>query len=114
MGIIFKSPEMQDHEWVLWRKFANRTQGNRAVGGRLHLTDRQLIYEPNRFDAVTKGRPWSATLASIQAVSTEGRNGSLFSGGMRTRLRIELETGSTEYFVVNRAQDVVKVIKGAV
>jgi hypothetical protein len=114
MGIFFKSPDVHDPEKIRWKKFANRTQGNPAVGGRLYLTDRRLIFEPNRIDAATKGRPWSASLDSIEGVGTDSPNGNLFSGGVRTRLRLDLDDGRSEYFVVNGVQDVIEVIEKAV
>ena len=114
MGIWLKSPGLLDHETVRWKKFANRTQGNRAVGGCLYLTERRLIFEPNRFDAVTKGRSWSAWLKSIESVGTEAPNGYGFSGGLRTRLRLDLDDGHSECFVVNGVQDVITELDRAI
>ncbi len=88
--------------------------GRRAVGGCLYLTDRRLIFEPDRVDAAMRGRPWSASLASIKAVGTDAPNGNLFSGGVRTRLRLDLNYECSEYFVVNGVQEVVEVIGRAV
>jgi hypothetical protein len=114
MGIFVRSPETHDTEKVHWKKFTNRTQGNRAVGGRLYLTDRRLMLEPNRIDAAPKGRAWSAALFSIVEVRADTPNGNLFSGGVRTRLRLDLDDGHSGYFEVNGVQDVLEVIERAV
>ena len=114
MGIFFKSPDVHAPEKVHWKKVANRTQGNRAVGGRLFLTERRLIFEPNRLDAATKGRSWSAPLKSIAGVGKDAPTGSLISGGVRTRLRLDLDDGHSEYFVVNGVHHVVEIIERAI
>ena len=117
MGVFIKSPHLSDAERVLWKKAANRTQGGRAVGGRLYLTETRLIFQPNRFDAATKGQPWSATLADIEGVSTEapdGRLSGLFSGGVRTRLRLDVSGGGSERFVINGVDTAVQKIRETV
>ncbi len=113
MGIFFKSPNIHAPEKVRWKKFANRTQGNRAVGGHLYLTQSRLIFEPNRMDAMLNGQSWSASLTSITTVGTDAPNGNVLSGGLRTRLKLDLEDGRSEYFVVNGVQEVVEVITEA-
>lgn len=114
MGIFVRSPQLSGAERVLWKKAANRTQGGRSVGGRLYLTDTRLIFQPNRFDAVTNGRPWSAPLAGIERVSTEAPDGSPFSGGLRTRLRLDLSDGDTEFFVINGIDTAVQKIQDGI
>jgi len=75
------------------------------------MTGNRLIFQPNRFDAATKGQPWSAPLAAVEGVSTEAPDGKLFSGGLRTRLRLDLTGGDSERFVVNGADAAVQVIQ---
>jgi hypothetical protein len=111
MGIFVRSPQLSGAESVLWKKAANRTQGGRSVGGRLYLTDTRLIFQPNRFDAVTKGHPWSVPLAGIESVSTEAPDGSPFSGGLRTRLRLDLSDGDSAFFVINGIETAVQKIQ---
>jgi hypothetical protein len=113
VGIWVGGPALEQGETVLWERAANRTQaGRRAVGGRLFLTGSRLLFEPNRVDAATGGKNWSAPLASIRSVSTEPRDWNLFSGGLRTRLRLDLDDG-VELFAVNHLDEVVTVIRRA-
>ena len=66
MGIWIARPALSETEAVVWQQLANRTQSaNRAVGGRLYLTDTRLVFEPNRVDAATGGSRWSVPLGSI-------------------------------------------------
>jgi len=107
-----RKPTLEATETVARNWAANRTQSDRrAVGGRLFLTGSRLIFEPNRFDAVAGGRPWSVPLTSVRTVGTELPDGKPFSGGLRTRLRLDLVEGKTELFVVNHVEDVAEVIR---
>lgn len=86
-----------------WPMLANRTQGLRAVGGHLDVTDGVLRFTPNAFDAVTGGKPLEVPLTQVASVGTEpGRwaLSELFSGGLRTRLAVDLADGTRERFVV--------------
>jgi hypothetical protein len=115
MGSWVRDPALDQAETILWKRPANRTQSSwRAVGGRLFLTNSRLIFQPHQFDAVTGGGSWSAPLASVRSVGIEPRNWNPFSGGLRTRLRIELGDGDCELFVVNRVRDVVETIRSEV
>jgi hypothetical protein len=111
MGIWVRSPQLAGGERVVWKKYANRTQGGRAVGGRLYMTDSRLFFQPSRIDAATKGQFWSAPLAAIEGVSTDAPDGNYFSGGLRTRLQINVSNGATELFVVNHVGDAVQAIQ---
>jgi hypothetical protein len=124
MGIWVRTPDLEKTETVVWNRAANRTQSSgRAVGGRLYLTQSRLAFEPNRLDAVTRGRPWQTPLGAIAAVGSQAPDGKApdgkapggkaQSGGLRTRLRLDLSDGSVELFVVSRPDEVVKAIKGA-
>ena len=112
MGIVFKSLQLMDSERVLWKTFANRTQGRRSVGGRFYLTNTRLIFQPHRMDSALKGRPWSSMLDQIQEVAIDLPDGSHFTGGMRTRLLIRTEA-DTNLFVVNHVETAVDQIKQA-
>jgi hypothetical protein len=102
---------MED-EVVRWKQAANRTQNSgRAVGGRLFLTDERILFEPHRLDARTGGKPWGAALTAIVRVGTESADGNPFSGGLRTRLRLDLSDGNAEFFVVNHMDSLREVIE---
>jgi len=79
----------------------------------LYLTTARLLFEPNRVDAATGGSRWSVPLSAIVSVDVAPRDGSLFNGGLRSRLRIGLADGSVELFVVNRLDEVIRVISQA-
>src|SRR5665647_1413536 len=85
-------PELlPDERWWSYAA-ANRAQGKRAVGGRLHVTTQRLLFLPNVIDARLGGKPWSCALAEVGNVCVEpGRFAltELFSGGLRDRLRID-------------------------
>lgn len=115
MGVWTRSPKLTAPESVTWQHLANRTQSaNRAVGGRLYLTGERLLFEPTHIDALTGGRAWQAPLSAIATISTQAATGGVFSGGLRTRLRIDLRDGSTELFVVNKVDEIVAVLQKAV
>ena len=99
-----------------WSCRANRTQGPlRAVGGRLVLEAGRLEFQPHGFDRALAGREWSTPLGAVSAVGTEPRSGlNPFSGAMRERLRVELDDGSVELFVVNKLGEVRERIEAAV
>lgn len=91
---------------------ANRTQGWRAVGGHLLLSDRRVLFYPHKFDSSTGGRPWECALAEIVAVGLAGRGSNPFNGSMRRRLRID-RPASVDYFVVNKGEVIVDAIRQA-
>ena len=114
MGIWVRGPDLSQSETVVWNRAANRTQSRgRAVGGRLYLTQERLVFEPNRLDALTGGAGWQTPLGRIAGVGSQAPDGNAFSGGMRTRLRLDLADGSVELFVVNHLDDVVRTIRQA-
>ena len=101
-----KSVAAEPAEEVVWSQAANRLKDSgRAVGGKLFLTDRRLIFCPHWVDAATGGREWQVPLERVAAIGTipKGSPG----GGMRDRLAIELADGGRERFVVNRLGEVV-------
>ncbi|WP_194820343.1 hypothetical protein [Nocardia sp. XZ_19_385] len=115
MGIWLRSPKLADSETVTWKHFANHSQSrNRAIGGRLYLTQTRLLFEPNQLDGATGGRSWHAPLGAIRAVGAQEADGSLFNGGLRRRLRLELSDGSVELFVVNKLDEVLGILDQAI
>jgi hypothetical protein len=114
MGIWVRGPDLGQAETVVWNRAANRSQSTgRAVGGRLYLTQERLVFEPNRVDAATGGDSWQAPLGALAAVSAQPPDGRALSGGLRTRLRLDLSDGNIELFVVNRLDEVVQTIRAA-
>lgn len=92
-------------EVIEWEAYANRTVSKiRAIGGKLYLTNTRLIFSPNFFDKIFNGKAWDVTLNNIVSISRKpGRFSlsNLFNSGIRDRLKLELENGSYELFLVN-------------
>src|SRR5215207_2526049 len=97
-------PQLADDESWVTHLPANRTQGKRAVGGGLHLTNQRLLFSPNVIDAKLGGKPWSCMLFEIASIGMQRRRFSLlelFSGALADRLRFDLQDGRSELFVVS-------------
>src|ERR1051325_9657973 len=85
----FNRPVLDDGETVVKSYPANHTQGKRAVGGKLFLTTRRLVFVPNRLDSRMGGQIWEASRCIIRRVGRVGPHFSiveLFSGALRSRL----------------------------
>jgi hypothetical protein len=91
---------------------ANRTQGGRAVGGHLYLTDRRLVFLPHRIDAATGGDQWEVSLSAVSLADVAPRGSNFFDGSMRRRLRLTT-ADSTENFVVSNVGEVASRIEQA-
>jgi len=99
-----------------WPMMANRSQGFRAVGGRLDVADGELRFTPNGFDAITGGNALAVPLARVASVGSQpGRFalGELFSGGLRARLAIDLDDGTRELFVVWNVESAIAAVRAA-
>jgi hypothetical protein len=80
---------------------ANRSQGRRAVGGKVHVTNQRVAFVPHGFDKSLGGELWEVPLGQVVSIDVGPRGKNWFDGSIRRRLRIITST-STEYFVVNR------------
>jgi hypothetical protein len=92
---------------------ANRTQGSRAVGGHLLLTNQRVCFYPHKLDDATGGKAWECRLASISQVGLAPLGFNPFNGSLRRRVQIEC-ADATEYFVMSKPSDVIAAIKNAV
>jgi hypothetical protein len=86
---------------------ANRTQGERAVGGHLALSSSRVAFEPHRYDRERGGEAWSAPLGDIAAIGKKKRTWNPTDGGFRTRLELVMRDGHSELFVVPHLDRVV-------
>ncbi len=88
-------PELWPEEEVLWSDRANRFQHKlRAVGGRLYITDRRLVFARNEFDAGLGGEEWATELSAIHDAKV---------AGMLKLVYVLLADGSRERFVLRPA-----------
>ncbi|MDP0491420.1 MAG: hypothetical protein Q7Q71_10255, partial [Verrucomicrobiota bacterium JB023] len=96
---------------------ANHTQGKRAVGGKLFITNCRIAFAPNRLDAKMGGDSWQRGLSDLCSVGTDKprvRMTEIFSGALRTRLVIHLKEGESQYFVVGKPEVVASEISDAI
>ena len=105
-------------ETVRWSRAANRMQGSRAVGGKLFLTERRILFSPNRIDGLTGGSPWAIDLPDVSEVGIEpmgsGKAAKL-GGGLRNRLRVRGGATGESLFVINRLEEeVLPTLRAAV
>jgi hypothetical protein len=106
---------LKDGESVVWSRRANHSVGWRAVGGKLYLTDRRLLFRPNGFErSLFFGKEWSAPLAEVSGFSVQPRSGgNPFDGRMRSRLRVALRQGEAQLFVVAKPDDAARELSEA-
>jgi hypothetical protein len=101
MGFWVAKPKLVEGESICWECLANRSL-NRWItaGGRLVVTDRRVLFQPNRFDAATGKKPWDCPLAYVAGLATLDRDFTVLAGGVRKRLEIRTRDGA-EAFVLN-------------
>jgi hypothetical protein len=119
MGWWVPNPELASDEKVVWQRAANREQsGYRQVGGRLLRTDRRLLFQPNRLDAMLRGKIWNCDFADITDVGEQQRQLAAPVLGRtarnRRRLKVTLRNGSSELFVVNNVSGAIDELQRAV
>ena len=101
MGLWLAQLKLEADEAIRWQSSAGRSL-NRWItsGGQLVVTNRRVLFQPNRFDTVTGKKPWECPLASVMGFETVGRDLTVLAGGMRKRLGIQTSDG-VKIFVVN-------------
>lgn len=103
MSFWLAHPKLQVGEVIAWESSAGRAL-NRWItsGGRLVVTNRRVVFQPNRFDAMTGKRTWECSLSSVDGVQVVDRDLTVLAGGVRKRLGIQTTEG-LELFVVDDA-----------
>jgi hypothetical protein len=105
LGLRIVPPQTESGELVAWSARANMVQRRvRAVGGRLYLTDRRLVFGRSRTESFLGGKESSANLGDLASAS---------AGGKRT-IRVECEDGRVERFVIDSADHSARVIDKAI
>ena len=107
MDFWFPAPTLDSGERVGATILANRTQGVRAVGGKLFVTDRNLRFVANRLERFSGGQDITIARGVVKSIEVAERSarGGPFSGGLRRRLNVVTIDGG-ELFVVNGAEQV--------
>jgi hypothetical protein len=106
IGLRVDAPEVEPDEQVVWEARANRFQARvRSIGGRIYLTDRRLIFAPNRFERKVGGRAWGARLIDLECAFVKGP--------MKT-VRVVSGAGAEERFVIWPREESAKRINQAI
>jgi hypothetical protein len=104
MGLRVVPPELQSGEQLVWSARANRMHGLRAVGGRLFLTNRRLIFARTRAESLLRGKVWSAELGELASASKYGWR----------KMAVERADGETERFVVVGPEECATILDRAI
>jgi hypothetical protein len=106
LGLGVREPVFDDGEEVRWEARANRFQHKiRAIGGRLYLTDRRLVFVPNKFEEKVAGKAWSARLADLDRA--------FVAGPMKT-VRVVGSDGQEQRFVLRPQVESAATIDAAI
>jgi hypothetical protein len=96
---------LEQGETVVKEGAANHFKGAEAVGGKLYLTNRRLIFESHAFNVQTHTTVWPLTdIAAAKPRNTLG----IVPNGMS----VTLKNGGEERFVVNGRGDWMKALAG--
>lgn len=99
----FNEVQLSDGEEVILSYPSNHTQGKRAVGGKLFVTNHRIAFVPNRVDANMGGKATEMPLSKITLIGTDKPHFGLteiFSGAWRTRLASHGRNEVGDFFVV--------------
>jgi ATP-dependent RNA circularization protein (DNA/RNA ligase family) len=92
LGLRVREPTFEEGEEVRWEARANRFQQKfRSIGGRVYLTDRRLVFAPNKFEQKIGGRTWSARLSDLDRA---------FVRGLLKNVRVVANDGAMQRFVI--------------
>jgi hypothetical protein len=108
LGLRVPEPDFEEGEAVRWEGRANRFQGKLwAVGGGLYLTDRRLIFVPNKIESkIFFAKTWSASLGDLDRA--------FVGGGLLRIVGVVNRDGGTSRFVVGSRKDSAATIDAAI
>ena len=115
-NIWFNKVQLSEDEELILSFPANHTQGKRAVGGKLFITNTRMAFAPNRIDANLRGQAMELSIPAIVRVDTAKpvfRITEIFSGAIRIRLSIHTNDKYIHYFVVGKPKSVADKINTA-
>lgn len=102
MNIWVAKVKFQPDEVIRWQANANRVTGRSTAGGRLFVTDRRILFQPNRIDSMIGRKLWECSRDAVTGIDSVGRGTSgVMAGALRERLEVETVDGN-EIFVVNK------------
>jgi hypothetical protein len=105
---IDKSPAHAGLLSIRWEDRANRFKGKVwAVGGGLFLTNRRLIFVPNKIESkIFFGKTWSADLGDLDRA--------FVGGGLLKTVRVVDRDGGTSRFVIGARKTATARINAAI
>jgi hypothetical protein len=104
LGLRVRQPELEPEEEIRWETRANRFQ-HPFGQDRLYLTDRRLIFAPNKFESRVGGKPWSAPLLDLEQ---------MISGGSIKTVRVVVKGGEGQRFVLGQKTETAATIDAAI
>jgi hypothetical protein len=118
MGIWFVDPQIAPDEKSLYRVTANHLLGTgRALGGKLVVTSRRVLFAPNRLDQLTGGKAWAVDITAVQeiAVAPGGKEGIARYGpaGARPQVVVTADAVEPGVFVVRDPNGLRSAIEGS-
>jgi hypothetical protein len=101
VGLFVSKLRLLPDEQIILKQAANLSQGARAVGGLVTVTDLRLIFRPHRFDALLGGRRLAYERTAIRNVQV-AQPGDLpvKAGGIAGALRRTVVVATSEEQVV--------------
>jgi hypothetical protein len=116
MGIWFPSAELAGDEQVRYRSSADTFAGRRSIGGQLTVTDRRVVFVPNRLDGLTGGRGRAVALADIRGVRTlDPGTSAVAKRGLAAAVRPQVEvddgTGSPLIVTVRDPDELLRLLE---
>jgi hypothetical protein len=108
LGLRVPAPDLEEGESIRWEDRANRFKGKVwAVGGGLFLTNRRLIFVPNKLESkVFFGKTWSADLGDLDRA--------FVGGGLLKTVRVVGRDGGTSRFVIGARKTATARINAAI
>jgi hypothetical protein len=102
MGFDLPDPQLKPGEHVVWGCAAQRSIPRRTfVAGWLFLTERRIVFQPNRLNIGIASRDLlSYELRDCLGAEVIDRTWTLYDGGTRRRIRLNLADGTSVLFVV--------------
>ena len=106
MSLWIPDAKMVEGETVDFASLANAFQGRRAVGGRLTVTNKRIIFVPNRLDALLGGKDLALNRSEVIHVGIQppGKDGARKRGlnaMMNEQVKIESDKMSLAFVVAD-------------
>jgi hypothetical protein len=98
---------------VLLKRRANHAEGRTARGGRLFATNKRIVFRPHLIErALSRAKtvviPWS----EVEEITVAPRAvASAAAGALRERLEVKRRDGSSEFFVVNNVNELLRELR---